>query len=176
MNKISNVTEAIGNYLHSCRNEHNADLVDRWSPAMETQVNVHKANGELIEGTNTYSNGSYDWWPIRVPKDAKKIPHWYDGEMRFPLSEVADAIGCTGWDWKARVSRWVGFDFDDITKSTGINGEQLAAVEKAACELPYVEVRKSTGGKGRHLYVLLDAIPTVNHTIHAHLARCILRK
>ena len=43
-------------------------------------------------------------------------------------------------------------------------------------QLPYVEVRKSTGGGGLHLYVYFDAagIPCENHTVHAALARCIL--
>ena len=42
--------------------------------------------------------------------------------------------------------------------------------------MPYVEVRRSTGGRGIHLYVYLDdaGIPTENHTEHAALARCIL--
>lgn len=176
MNKVSTVTEAIGKFLQACKIEHNADLVERWTPAMETQVNIHKADGEQIEGTNKFTNGQFEWWPIRVPKDARTNPSFYDGEMKYPLEVVGDAIGSTGWDWKALVSRWVGFDFDDLTKSTGISTEQLAAVEKAACELPYVEVRKSTGGKGRHLYVLLDAIPTENHKVHAQLAKCVLRK
>ena len=43
-------------------------------------------------------------------------------------------------------------------------------------QLPYVEVRHSTGGAGVHLYVYCDeaGIPTANHTEHAALARCIL--
>jgi hypothetical protein len=174
---IPTVTQAIGNFLHAKKNEFNSDLIDRWTPGIETQVNIHKADGELIEGsTNTYSNGQFKWWPIRVPKNAKTEPRWHDGEMKYPLCQFAEAIGSTGWDWKQRVSRWVGFDFDDITKSSGISNEQLAAVEQAARELPYVEVRKSTGGRGLHLYVLLDSIPTDNHTQHAQLAKRVLRK
>ncbi len=47
-------------------------------------------------------------------------------------------------------------------------------VKKAAMALPWVEVRRSTGGRGIHLIVPGLAIPTANHTEHAALARCIL--
>ena len=49
-------------------------------------------------------------------------------------------------------------------------------MKQAACALPYVEVRRSTGGGGIHLYVYFDdaGVPTANHTEHAALARCIL--
>jgi hypothetical protein len=53
---------------------------------------------------------------------------------------------------------------------------ELEKVKQAACALPYVEVRRSTGGGGIHLYCYLDdaGVPTANHTEHAALARCIL--
>jgi len=42
--------------------------------------------------------------------------------------------------------------------------------------VPYIEVRRSSSGRGTHLYVFLDGIPTKNHTIHAALAKVILAK
>lgn len=174
---IPTVTQAIGRFLQTKKNEFNGDLIDRWTPGMETQVNIHKADGELIEGsTNTYTNGSYTWWPIRVPKNARTEPHWHDGEMKYPLCQVGEAIGSTGWDWQARVSRWVGFDFDDITKDTGISDELLAKVKEMASSLDFVEVRKSTSGSGLHLYVHIDGIKTANHDEHAQLAKATLAK
>ena len=84
----------------------------------------------------------------------------------------------TGWDWQNRCSRWVAFDFDALTahaKGVGITDDDLEKVKQAAMQLPYVEVRKSTGGGGIHLYVYFDSgIPCENHTVHAALARCIL--
>ena len=85
----------------------------------------------------------------------------------------------TGWDWQALRSRWVAFDFDSLTthaKGAGLSKEELKAVKEAAKALSYVEVRRSTGGAGIHLYVYFDAagIPCENHTVHAALARCIL--
>ena len=83
----------------------------------------------------------------------------------------------TGWKWTTRRSLWCAFDFDSITghaKGIGISDEELERVKQAAMALPYVEVRKSTGGSGIHLYVYFggEGIPTENHTVHAALGRC----
>jgi hypothetical protein len=88
-----------------------------------------------------------------------------------------EAIGWTGWDWSARKSRAIGFDFDAITghaKGIGVSNEELERVKQAAMSLPYVEVRRSTGGAGIHLYIYFDeaGIPTANHVEHAALGRC----
>jgi len=83
----------------------------------------------------------------------------------------------TGWDWQKRCSRFVAFDFDSLVshaKGIGLSDDALEKIKEAASSLPYVEVRRSTGGSGLHLYVYLDGIPTQNHTEHAALARCIL--
>jgi len=126
-----------------------------------------------------YTDGINEWWNIRIPKNAHADPEFRDYEMTWPLDLHADAIGCTGWDWQARRSRWVGFDFDSITghaAGIGVTDEQLAQIRKAAENLPYVEARRSTSGNGLHLYVYFDeeGIPTNNHTEHAALARAIL--
>ena len=69
----------------------------------------------------------------------------------------------------------MAFDFDALTghaKGVGITDEALEQVKQAAMRLPYVEVRRSTGGGGLHLRTYLDGIPCENHTVHAALARC----
>ncbi len=161
-----------------------ADLIERylrWGPEnLETQVNVAADGGDPVEGRrNTWTDGSCNWFHIRIPKNAFDVPEWNDYELRWAPEEHAEAIGSTGWDWTALRSRWVGFDFDEITdhaKGVGVNDDELEQIKKAAQALPYVEVRRSTGGKGIHLYVIFDreGIPTANHTEHAALARCIL--
>lgn len=161
-----------------------ADLIERflrWGPEnLETQINVAPDGGDPVEGRrNTWTDGTCNWFHIRVPKNADDKPEWNDYELRWAPEEHADAIGSTGWDWMALRSRWVGFDIDEITdhaKGVGVSDEELERVKEAAQALPYVEVRRSTGGKGVHLYVLFDeeGIPTANHTEHAALARCIL--
>jgi len=175
------VTESLRSFFRARRASHNGpDLLDRWTPAMETQINVAAGKGERVTGKrNTYTDGIDEWWNIRIPKNAHADPEFRDYEMTWPLDLHADAIGCTGWDWQARRSRWVGFDFDSITghaAGIGVTDEQLAEIRKAAEDLPYVEARRSTGGNGLHLYVYFDeeGIPTNNHTEHAALARAIL--
>ncbi len=175
------VTEAIQNFIRARRETHNApELLDRWTPFMETQVNVAADNGEPIDGKrSTYTDGEFEWFNIRIPKNAATEPEFRDYELRWPLDLHVEGIGWTGWDWSARRSRAMGFDFDAITghaKGIGVSDEELERIKQAAMSLPYVEVRKSTGGGGIHLYVYFDAagVPTANHTEHAALARCVL--
>jgi len=155
------VTESIGLFLPARRTPHNADLVGLWHPGMETQVNADPPG-----------------WPIRIPKRADTEPVWRDYTLSWPLDLHAEAIGMTGWNWEERRSLFVGFDFDAIAgHKNGLTPEQLAGVRvDVEKKCPYVEVRRSTGGKGIHLYVHLDAIPTANHTEHAALAGAVLKK
>lgn len=174
------VSEALYSFLQARKTPANSDLVDRCSISMEIQVNVIAGDGEPVAGKkSTWTNGSDTWHSIRIPKNAATDPTWEDYRIGYPFDLYAEGIGMTGWDWKARVSRHFGYDFDALTghaQGIGIDDGQLAKVKQAACALPYVEVRRSTGGKGIHLYVYLDeaGIPTANHTEHAALARCIL--
>lgn len=175
------VTEALRSFLQARRSSHNGpDLLDRWTTAMETQVNVAADRGEPVAGKrNTFTDGINEWWSIRIPKNAHADPEFRDYGMTWPLDLHVDAIGCTGWDWQARRSRWVGFDFDSITghaAGIGVTDQQLDDIRQVAESLPYVEARRSTGGNGLHLYVYFDekGIPTDNHTEHAALARAVL--
>lgn len=177
-------TEAITGFLRQQYDAHNGkDLLDFYllhEGALETQVNVAAGNGRPVPGrTSTYSdeNGN-EWWNIRIPKKADSEPEWSDYHLKWPLELHTEAIGSTGWDWRAKVSRYVGFDFDAIAghaQGVGVTDEALDRVRQAAMDLPYVTVRRSTGGAGIHLYVFFaDGVPTANHTEHAALARCVL--
>jgi hypothetical protein len=176
------ITEAIPAFLRGKRPTHpGQDLLDhylKYGTDLETQVNVAAGDGEPVHGKRaTWTDGVDEWWNVRIPKNAMDEPTFKDYKLSWPLEEHVEGIGSTGWDWKQRCSRWLGFDFDALTghaRGVGIEDEQLIQVQRAAEALPFVEVRKSTGGKGIHLYVYLDAIPTANHTEHAALARCIL--
>ena len=109
------VSETVKTFLHAVQTPANADLVARWSLAMETQVNVAADGGEPVAGKrSSYSDGIDEWHAIRIPRDANSEPSWRDYAMRFSLSEHAEGIGMTGWDWQARRSRHVAFDFDDL--------------------------------------------------------------
>lgn len=174
--------EAIANFFEHVRQKgYNAsDLLDRYSYDMEIQINVARGQGELVaDKRSTYSDGVMEWWNIRIPKNAMSEPEWKDYSMRWSLAQHAEAIGMTGWDWANRRSRWVAFDVDSITghaKGVGIEDEELEKVKQKAFDIPWVELRRSTGGKGFHIYVYFDdeGIPTENHTVHAALARAIL--
>lgn len=180
------VTAAINRFLRArLANHPGSDLLERYlslggAAALETQVNVAADNGEPVEGRhNTYTDGVNKWWSIRCPENANSDPEWEDYELSYAPEEHAEGIGSTGWEWAARRSRWLGFDFDAVTahaKGIGVTDEELAEVCEAAKAIPYVETRRSTGGKGIHLYVSFDGvgIPTRNHTEHAALGRCIL--
>ncbi len=177
------ITQAIIDFLKGRRPEHpGQDLLDlylKYGTNLETQVNVAAGpRGEPVDGKRaTWTDGINEWWNIRIPKNAYDNPKFKDYRLLWPLEEHAEGIGTTGWDWKERCSRWLGFDFDALTghaAGVGIDEDALIKVQRAAEALPFVEVRQSTGGKGIHLYVYVDTIPTENHTEHAALARCVL--
>ena len=172
-------TQSIHAFLKARATSANADLIERaLAPGMEFQANMAVGNGTAVDGKrSTWTDGVNTWWSIRCPKNAASDPTWNDYEMTFPLDLHVEGIGFTGWNWQERKSMWVGFDIDSLLShaaGVGISQEELEKVKEAACALPYVEVRRSTGGTGLHLYVSLAGIPTANHTEHAALARCIL--
>ena len=173
------VSESLTKFVRAQQaRHHDPALLERWSMDMETQVNVLAGDGEPVDDKrNTWTDGTTEWFNFRVPKNANSDPYFNDWTIRFPLDDHVEAIGSTGWDWKNRVSRWVGFDFDTITghaAGVGITDAELRDVQEVASSFDFVEVRRSTGGGGIHLYVLLDAIPTANHNEHAALARAVL--
>jgi hypothetical protein len=177
-------TKAIKAFLEA--KTHN-DLASLYTHDMECQVVVAQDEGERLDGEfegvrwNGYSNGIESWRPFRIPRNAATEPEYEDHALNFDLAKRAEAIGMTGWDWKNKVSKWVAFDFDAIIghsdkHSAKLTPEQMAQVREAATSVPWVTVRYSTSGKGLHIYVFVDDVPTNNHTEHAALARSILFK
>ena len=177
-------TEAINAFLH---NRTHKDLANLYSHNMECQVNVAQDGGERIEGDfkgrkwHGWTDSLTTWKSFRIPYKAYSDPEYTDAEIKFDLAEHAEAIGMTGWDWKNRCSKWVAYDFDALMghsdKHTGkLTNEELDAVREAAFNIEWVTVRKSTSGKGLHIYVYLNDAPTANHNEHAALARSILGK
>jgi len=174
--------DAIANFLKACTH---ADLAALYTHDMEVQVNVAQDNGERIDGEykgkmwHGWTDGISTWKSFRIPFAAMSNPHYEDSKMGFDLAKHADGVGMTGWDWKAKVSRWVAYDFDaligDQHKGTGLSPDDLNKVHEAVRTVPWVTVRKSTSGNGLHLYVHLDpVVETSNHNEHAALSRAIL--
>jgi hypothetical protein len=161
------------------------DLAALYTPAHEVQVIVSPDGGEMVEGDykgrnyKAWTDHVQTWKPIRMPHNAYSVPEDNDCPMSFDLAEHAEGIGCTGWNWRERQSEWVGFDFDAISGHCEQHGRKLTDAELSnikakACQIPWVTVRKSTSGKGLHLYVFLKPVSTGNHTEHQALARSIL--
>jgi len=157
------------------------DLAAVYNPGMEVQCSVAQDGGEEVEleyqGTRykAFTDGRTTWKSFRIPRDAKTEPVDNDGPLNFDLEAHVEGIGLTGWDFKNKVSKYVGFDYDDISgHANGLTDAELAEVKKKAMEIPWVTVRKSTSGRGLHLYVFLPDVPTANHDEHAALAHAVL--
>jgi hypothetical protein len=174
-------TEAIKRFLESKK----SDFTNLYSLSMECQVNVAQDGGERIEGDfkgrrwHGWTDGLTKWKSFRIPYKANTEPEYEDKEIRFDLADHAEGIGMTGWDWQNQCSKWVAFDFDALIGHSGkhskkLTDEELEQVRKSAFDIPWVTIRKSSSGKGLHLYVHLDDVSTKNHTEHAALARSIL--
>lgn len=163
-----------------------ADLSALYRRGMEVQVNVRPGDGEVVTGQKVLPDGTLGavWQGWHDPKRPGivwkhvRIP-WGDGsyvdtDLRFDLDEHALCVGLSGWDWEARRSLWVGFDFDSLVgHQTGLTDGELAQVAAACSAVPWVTVRRSKSGRGLHLYVFLD-VPTASRAEHAALARAVL--
>jgi len=161
------------------------DLANLYSLKMECQVNVAQDGGDRIEGEykgrkwHGWTDSLTTWKSFRIPFKANTDPYYQDSKMSFDLESHVEGIGMTGWDWDNQVSKWVAFDFDALIghsdkHSKKLTDKELTEVKEAALKIPWVTVRRSTSGKGLHLYVFLDSIPTSNHNEHAALGRAIL--
>lgn len=172
-------TEAIKNFL--IKNTHQ-DLAALYDAGLEVQVNVAQDGFQRVEVGDrkfAFTDGLTTWNSFRLPAKAMSDPVDNDGFVKFDFDAHVEGIGCTGWDWKKKVSRWVTFDFDAMLGHSDAHTKKLSEhemmeVQNVLTSLPYVTLRKSTSGRGLHLYIFLNPIPTNNHTEHAALARSVL--
>jgi len=176
-------SEAIKSFLIAHTHQ---DLSSLYFKGMETQVNVAQDNGKLEDIGKlggkpiiAYTDGNETWKTFRIPAKAMSAPEDNDGEVGYNLDEHVEGIGMTGWDWQNKVSKWVAYDFDAMLghsekHAKKLTDTELLKVQQIVTGLPYVTIRKSTSGRGLHLYVFLNDIKTENHTEHAALARSIL--
>lgn len=177
-------TDAISNFLKVSTFQ---DLADLYNKDMEVQVNVAKDNGKLVEAgdfrgraSRSWTDDVTTWYPFRIPLHANTDqPEFNNSTLTFSLEHHAEGIGMTGWNFARKVSQWVAFDFDAITGHSDkhtkkLSEAQLSEVRDAIDKLPWTTLRLSTSGKGLHLYVFLNDIPTQTHTEHAALARSVL--
>ena len=169
-----------------------SDLAELYHHNMECQVNVAQDGGHPIQGEYAgrqwkgWSDGIQEWKPFRIPFNASKEPEYNDGPITWDLAAHAEGIGMTGWDWVSKASRWVAYDFDAIVGHSSKHAKKLTQVEldavhQALVEIPWVTIRKSTSGRGLHVYVFIEPAlfhqdKIMTHTEHAALARAILSR
>lgn len=177
-------TEAIKAFLTKFTH---ADLSALYHHDIECQVNVAHDGGERVEGEfkgrqwHAWTDGIQTWKSFRIPYNANTVPEFTDNNIKFDIALHVEGIGMTGWNWKLKKSMWVAFDFDAISghsdkHTSKLTPESLREVQEQASKIPWITIRKSTSGKGLHLYVFLDGVDTANHNEHAALARAILGK
>jgi hypothetical protein len=175
-------TEAIKRVLEA---QTHPDLAALYNYNMEVQVTVAQDGGERVDKTfngrtfMSWTDGLETWKPFRIPRNAGTNPEYSDIPMSFNLEAHYEGIGLTGWDWVNRASKWVAYDFDAIIghserHSRRSTDEELQKIRILLQNIPWVTLRYSTSGKGLHLYIFLDDVPTANHHEHAALARSIL--
>ena len=177
-------SEVVQGFLKSKTHQ---DLAAMYVKNMEVQVNVAKEHGNSVDTgklggkvSMSYTDGIDTWRPFRIPMKAMSEPEDNDGPMTYPFDKYVEGIGMTGWDWFNKVSRWVAFDFDAMIghsdrHTNKLSDVELAVVQEVVSNLSYVTLRKSTSGKGLHLYIFLaEPVSTANHGEHAALARAIL--
>lgn len=175
---------SVREFLTANRTPFNADLIDEFLaewPNVEIQINVRTDIGTA----HTYKrpdgkqsryrlDGSVKFWNIRHPKNAMEVPEWDTlPDLDWDLAKYVQEVGTT---WFAQNgSLRLGYDIDTlIGHKEGVTAAEIATVERAVQALDYVEVRRSTGGDGRHLYVLLENVVLQNHVEHAALARAVM--
>lgn len=175
-------TEAIQRFLKAFAQP---DLADLYSYNMEAQCNVAKGDGIRVDSTFkgktsvAWTDGIETWKPFRIPYNAGGIATYDDRPMQFNLEKHVEGIGMTGWDWVNRISKWVAFDFDSLMGHSdrherNCTDEELIKITQLVSGVPWVEVRRSAGGNGLHLYVFLEPTGTENHHEHAALARSVI--
>lgn len=165
----------------------NADpsLAALYDASLEVQVNVLPGSEPWLGSKQLADGRTIHWqgWRDLATGETWKNFHipWGDGTyqdspQRWALAKHAEAIGLTGWDWMAKATRWVGFDFDSLVGHVkGLSDAELARVAEEVARVPWATARRSKSGRGLHLYVMLDKpVPTANHQEHAALARAIL--
>jgi hypothetical protein len=144
---------------------------------MEMQINFAADGGEEIK-RGVYSDGVETWSNFRIPHKADSDPYFKDWLPRIPLDLHCSEIGFSGWDWEQKISRFVVADIDSVFghKDCGLKPEQLQIITEKLITHPWVDLRRSTGGQGYHVYAFCPDVPSRNHTEHARLAKRIFYK
>ena len=143
---------------------------------MEMQINCGQDGGEMVKTKKgiKYTDGVNDWSNIRIPYNSNSEPTFQDWYPKIPLDLHCSEIGFSGWDWQHRISKFVAADIDSIYgHKEGLQPQELEQLKGRLITHKWVQLRRSTSGKGFHIYVFTNNIPTHNHCEHAALAKCV---
>ena len=174
-------TREVREFLRETQSEYSADLIEAYLAAVtpETQINIRNDVGtpRTFDGKPLKSRtlDGFNFWPIRYPKNADSNPGWGDApELQLALSKFAEAVGST-WLSPTGSVRF-GFDVDTIAghPDCGLTPAQLQEAFTLASKVDFLEIRRSTGGEGYHLYAIAEGITVANHTEHASVGRAVL--
>src|SRR5260221_8679354 len=136
------ITQCVKNFLLA---KTWSDLAALYNHDTEVQILVAQDNGERVDTQykgkqyQCYSDGIQKWYPIRIPKNANTEPEYIDKEMPYNLEAHAAGIGLTGWDWKVKRSKWIGFDFDSIIghkHSKGLTDDEIKEIINKVSDIP----------------------------------------
>ncbi len=122
---------------------------------------------------------SLDGRPKRIPIGRNTGAPDFGGEWitQEQLLKRIGLIGVTGWNWKAFETQFAIFDYDATDHAAGHIEEVLNLVINAARQLGWVWVRRSKGGRGIHLVVVLSRpMPAQTGTAHQQNAEAIVAR
>lgn len=163
---MNTLQDALEGFFDTHATPNNRDLIKRLLAAWPIEITILPVTHGEHEGHSLYS--------MCYPEGNKTNPNWERDGITWPL-EYAQDIGTTGFT--SAGSFCVMMDVDSIWNHVkGLETNDLDRIITAVTPLDYVEVRRSTSGKGYHLYVWLDFIPTKNHDEHAAVGRAVLGK
>lgn len=125
----------------------------------------------------------YQLWldgkPRRIPAGRNSGNPVFAGELitQAHFARRVGLIGVTGWNWQARETQFIILDFDAADHEAGYAQDVLDLVTDAALRLGWVWVRRSKGGQGIHLIVVLpQAMPARSGTEHQANAKAIVAR
>ena len=175
---------ALRQYLLTLSNEFNKDLVDRVlkeSPDIELQCNIRedigKAKTRKGRDGRTFKyrvDGHVEFWSTRCPKNAGTEPDWdHEPNCPFPMTYFQE-IGTTGFALSG--NQLYAYDLDSVWGhgEQGLSDERLEQIRAVLEQIDYVELRRSTSGKGFHIWIRATGVEEANHAEHTAVARALL--
>ncbi|HEY4761932.1 MAG TPA: primase-helicase family protein [Thermoguttaceae bacterium] len=168
-------------YLLSTCNEFNKDLIawflNELPTGVEWQGNIRTDLGKAMkrdDGSKYRTHDGIDFWNIRHPHNAKDKPNWeYDPGWQFPPEVYLQEVGTTGFTRSGNQA--YGIDLDSVWgHGKGLTDERLQQIYIALEPIDYVELRRSTQGKGIHARIHATGVEETNHAEHQARGRALL--